>query len=98
MSAPVVHIIRIHANVTEPGVRWWAEDDDGFTGGADRLEDLVETIREYAEAESIAQFVMRLAAPEPDPPLVSLEYSGLASVPASSRDSQHRQVVAFQPA
>ena len=99
MSELAVHIIRIHPNLDGSGLRWWAEDDNGFTGGADRLEDLVATIREYAEAEGITeQLAMRLAMPEPDPPIVSLAYSKDASIPVSSRDGQPKQVASFQPA
>ena len=47
-----MHEVRVHQNHDE-GTRWWAESDLGFTGGADRLADLVAFIHEWAEAEGI---------------------------------------------
>ncbi len=46
-------MVRVHLNAEE-GVNWWAEDDLGFTGGADRLADLVGTIEEWAKSEGIS--------------------------------------------
>ncbi len=44
--------VRIYENHDE-GTLWWAESDLGFTGGADRLSDLMDFIHEWAEAEGI---------------------------------------------
>jgi hypothetical protein len=35
-----MHTVRIYQNQNE-GVLWWAEGDLGFTGGADRLAEIV---------------------------------------------------------
>ena len=47
-----MHQVRIHLNQDE-GVRWWAEDDLGFTGGSDNLEELLGMITEWAECEGV---------------------------------------------
>lgn len=47
-----MHQVRIHLNQDE-GVRWWAEDDLGFTGGSDDLEELLGMIAEWAECEGV---------------------------------------------
>ncbi len=47
-----MHQVRIHLNPDE-GVRWWAEDDLGFTGGSDDLEELLGIIAEWAECEGV---------------------------------------------
>ena len=44
--------VRVYLNRHE-GTTWWAEDDLGFTGGADRLSDLIEMIHEWAESEDV---------------------------------------------
>ncbi len=46
------HQVRIHRN-QDDGVRWWAEDDIGFTGGSDDLEELLAMITEWAECEDV---------------------------------------------
>ena len=46
------HQVRIHFN-QDDGVRWWAEDDIGFTGGSDDLEELLAMITEWAECEGV---------------------------------------------
>lgn len=45
-----MHQVRVHLNQDE-GVLWWAEDDSGFTGGAERLDELVDLIEEWADLE-----------------------------------------------
>jgi len=45
-----MHQVRIHLNHDE-GAQWWAEDDLGFTGGSDDLEELLGMITEWAECE-----------------------------------------------
>lgn len=47
-----MHTVRVYLNHQE-GTRWWAEDDLGFTGGADRLSDLLDKVREWAESEDV---------------------------------------------
>lgn len=47
-----MHTVRVYRNTGE-GTNWWAEDDLGFTGGADDLSDLLASIREWAEAEGV---------------------------------------------
>ncbi|WP_419552449.1 hypothetical protein [Candidatus Poriferisodalis sp.] len=47
-----MHTVRVYRNTGE-GTNWWAEDDLGFTGGADHLSDLMASIREWAEAEGV---------------------------------------------
>lgn len=47
-----MHQVRIHLNHDE-GVGWWAEDDLGFTGGSDDLEELLGMITEWAECEGV---------------------------------------------
>lgn len=47
-----MHEVRIHLNGDE-GVRWWAEDDIGFTGGSDDLEELLGMITEWADCEGV---------------------------------------------
>lgn len=47
-----MHHVRIHLN-PDDGVRWWAEDDLGFTGGSDSLEELVGMITEWADCEGV---------------------------------------------
>ena len=47
-----MHEVRIHLNLDD-GVRWWAEDDIGFTGGSDHLEELVGMITEWADCEGV---------------------------------------------
>lgn len=47
-----MHEVRIHLNRDE-GVRWWAVDDIGFTGGSDDLEELVGMITEWADCEGV---------------------------------------------
>lgn len=47
-----MHTVRVYSNHQE-GTRWWAEDDLGFTGGADRLSDLLDKVREWMESEDV---------------------------------------------
>ena len=47
-----MHEVRVYQNHDE-GTLWWAEDDLGFTGGTDRLTDLVAAIHEWADAEGV---------------------------------------------
>ncbi len=45
-----MHQVRVHMNSGE-GTLWWAEDDRGFTGGADTLAELVASIHEWSDSE-----------------------------------------------
>lgn len=47
-----MHTVHVYPN-DQAGTRWWAEDDLGFTGGADRLSELANKIREWAECEGV---------------------------------------------
>lgn len=59
-----MHEVRVYQNQDE-GTLWWAEDDLGFTGGADRLADLVVAIHEWADAEGVLDALqIRLVAAE----------------------------------
>ncbi len=59
-----MHEVRIRLNYGE-GTLWWAESDNGFVGGADRLADLRHAILEWAEAEGLTDAIhMRLLANE----------------------------------
>lgn len=93
------HVVRIHANPFAGGTRWWAEDDLGFTGGADRMEDLVAKIREYAADEGFADLLaMRLVPAEPASSTdVSVRYDKDASQPHSASDVDPIQTNVFVP-
>lgn len=66
-----MHTVRVYLNRHE-GTRWWAEDDLGFTGGADRLPDLLDMIHEWAECEGILDdLAVRLVGDPPAVPVVS---------------------------
>ena len=47
-----MHTVRVYLNRQE-GATWWAEDDLGFTGGADLLSDLIKMISEWAGCEGV---------------------------------------------
>ncbi len=62
-----MHQVRIHPN-GDNGVLWWAEDDRGFNGGSDSLDELLATIGEYAEDEpGIGDWQAVLVASAPPP-------------------------------
>ena len=66
-----MHTVRVYLNRQE-GTLWWAEDDLGFTGGADLLSDLVEMIYEWAECEGVLDnLVVRLVSDSPEVPAKS---------------------------
>ena len=63
-----MHEVRVYQNHDE-GTLWWAEDDLGFTGGADRLAELVAAIHEWADAEDVLDTLqIRLVAAEAEAP------------------------------
>ncbi len=57
-----MHTVRVYLN-DQAGTRWWAEDDLGFTGGADRLSELVDKIHEWAECEGVLDVLSIQAVP-----------------------------------
>lgn len=60
-----MHTVHVYLN-RERGARWWAEDDLGFTGGAYRLDELVEAIRDWAGYEEVLdELVLRLVGDAP---------------------------------
>ncbi len=62
-----MHEVRIHPN-GDSGVLWWAEDDRGFNGGSDSLDDLLSAIGEYADDEpGIGEWRAVLIASAPPP-------------------------------
>ena len=62
-----MHEVRVYQNLHD-GTLWWAEDDLGFTGGADRLADLVTAIHDWAEAEGVLDdLAVRLVATRAEP-------------------------------
>lgn len=66
-----MHTVRVYLN-DQAGTSWWAEDDLGFTGGADRLPELVDKIHEWAECEGVLDVLSIQAAPAVSgPPLNS---------------------------
>ena len=66
-----MHTVRVYVNRHE-GAIWWAEDDLGFTGGADRLSDLVGMIYEWAGAEGVLDDLgIRLVGDPPAVPAVN---------------------------
>ena len=58
-----MHEVRIHLN-PDDGVRWWAEDDIGFTGGSDNLEELLGMITEWADCEGVLADLSVTFAPD----------------------------------
>ncbi|WP_420443035.1 hypothetical protein [Candidatus Poriferisodalis sp.] len=91
-----MHVVRVYQSV-DGGTRWWAEDDLGFTGGADRLSDLVDSIREWAEAEGvIEQLSVRLAESAPAIAVPDPVHLSETSRPNTSGVDAIR--VGFQPA
>lgn len=63
-----MHTVRVYLNRQE-GTTWWAEDDLGFTGGADRLSDLIDKIHEWAGCEGVMDdLAVRLVNDPPEVP------------------------------
>ena len=66
-----MHTVRVYLNRQE-GAMWWAEDDLGFTGGADQLSDLLEMINEWAGCEGVLDdLAVRLVSDPPQVPAVN---------------------------
>ena len=68
-----MHVVRVYQN-PDAGTLWWGEDERGFTGGADTLNELIDYIKEWAAAEgTLDELSVRLVAnPEPPAPPVAL--------------------------
>ena len=63
-----MHTVRVYLNRQE-GTTWWAEDDLGFTGGTDRLSDLIDKIHEWAGCEGVLDdLAVRLVSDPPEVP------------------------------
>ncbi|MCY4370538.1 MAG: hypothetical protein OXF41_14275 [bacterium] len=60
--------VRIYLNLHDRAT-WWAEDDSGFTGGADQLSDLIDKIHEWAGCEGVLEdLAIRLVSDPPEAP------------------------------
>lgn len=69
-----MHEVRVYQS-PHKGTLWWAEDDRGFTGGADTLDELLAFVREWAEAEgTVEELMVILVGPSaPQAPPVELQ-------------------------
>ena len=80
-----MHEVRVYQNRHE-GTLWWGEDDRGFTGGADTLDELLAYVQEWAEAEGtldvLAVRLVTTAAPPPPVMLSQPPGSSTLGVPA----------------
>ena len=64
-----MHAVRVYQNDDE-GTLWWAEDDLGFAGGSEQLEDLVAAVHEWAESEGVLDGLeIRLVAADTEAPV-----------------------------
>ena len=77
--------VRVQLNQAD-GVLWWAEGDEGFVGGADRLAELVGYIEEWAESEGFiddleVQLVSSVPESPPGPVLPHVDIPGGHSSP-----------------
>lgn len=54
-----------HSDPGVPGTRWWAESDNGFTGGADVLSDLVAVVEEWAATDGLEMSIRLLSEGSP---------------------------------
>ena len=68
-----MHEVRVYQNHRR-GTLWWGEDDRGFTGGADTLDELLDSVREWAAAEGTLEelAVQLVGMPGPPQPTISL--------------------------
>ena len=73
-----MHTVRVYLNRQE-GTTWWAEDDLGFIGGADRLSDPIKKIRQWAGYEGVLEdLAVRLVSDPPEaPPASPFSVTGL---------------------
>ncbi len=69
-----MHQVRVHMNSGE-GTLWWAEDDRGFTGGADTLAELIASIYEWADSEGTRDDLKFVLVGDPVSPHLDVESS-----------------------
>ena len=69
-----MHEVRVYQN-PHKGTLWWAEDDRGFTGGADTLNELLAFISDWAADEgTVDELAVVLVGPSaPAVPPVELQ-------------------------
>ena len=72
-----MHEVRVYLN-PHKGTLWWAEDDRGYTGGADTLAELLTSIHEWAESEGTLDDLSLLLIGAPVPPRAPVEFSSPA--------------------
>ncbi|MYB43581.1 MAG: hypothetical protein F4X74_01370 [Acidimicrobiia bacterium] len=66
-----MHHVRVYLN-RQDGTTWWAEDDSGFVGGADRLSALIEKIHGWAGCEGVLDdLAIQLVSDPPVAPFIS---------------------------
>lgn len=72
--------VRAYVNHQE-GTTWWAEDDSGFVGGADRPSVLIKRIHEWAGCEWVLDdLAVQLVRDRPEaPPVNPFSVTGLSS-------------------
>lgn len=69
-----MHEVRVYQNRHE-GTLWWAEDDRGFTGGADTLDELLAYVQEWsAEEGTLDDLTVRLVS-SPGPQTIPIALS-----------------------
>ena len=73
----LMHEVRVCLNRLG-GTLWWAEDDRGYTGGADTLAELVASVHEWAESEGTLDDLALLLVGAPVPPRPAVEFSSPA--------------------
>lgn len=75
-----MHTVRVYHN-RDKGVLWWAEGDLGFTGGADKLAELISYIREWADCEGVEkELSIRLVGEQAWERLSPVKVTGSAEV------------------
>ena len=62
-----MHTVRVYRN-DQGGTRWWAEDDRGFVGGADDLDELLDHVREWVRCEGLRDYEIEHVSDVAEPP------------------------------
>ncbi len=62
-----MHKMRVYRN-EEQGTLWWAEDDSGFVGGADDLDELLADVREWVRCEGLRDYEIEYVSTTPEMP------------------------------
>ena len=62
-----MHTVRVYRN-EEQGTRWWAEDDSGFVGGADDLDELLADVRQWVRCEGFFDYEIEYVSTTPGAP------------------------------